>query len=178
MSKRKPIREKHISWQRSVKTAGEDVEKSFNAFFAHKFQKGKENAYEIIKNPNDFSKLYSTTPKQGIKPEFLIRNNENNKGIIVELKRQGVNNGGNAHERACRYFMKGMEEPLKSICNLDVLPVWIVYTNGIARDEKRIREINFWFNGMNKYHYCFWGQIDSFNEIEEHFDRHIKPILE
>ena len=176
MPKRHPRKEKTITWQKSVKTSGEDVEKSFNAFFEDHFENTK---FEIIKNPKIFRELYNPKPKpQGIKPEFLIRNKENNKSMIVELKRQGVNNGGNAHERACRYFMRGMEKPLKIICKTKVLPVWIVYVNGIARDEKRIREINFWFQSMPKHHYCFWGNISSYREIKNHFKEYIEPILD
>ena len=176
--KRYPRREKTITWQKSVKTSGEDIEKSFNGFFEYFFENSN---YEIIKNPNDFRCIYSDSDnckyRQGIQPEFLIRNKRRKKSIIVEIKRQGIGNRGNAHERACRYFMRGMETPLKKICNTDFLPVWIVYANGIARDEKRIREINFWFSGMPKYHYCFWSNISSFSEIKNHFKNQIEPVL-
>ena len=177
--KRFPRKEKTISWQKSVKTSGEDIEKSFNGFFEHFFENSN---YEIEKNPRGFRNLYSKpdddcTYRQGIQPEFLIRNKNSQKSIIVEIKRQGVGNGGNAHERACRYFMRGMEAPLKKICNTKFLPVWIVYANGIARDEKRIREIRFWFNGLPKYHYCFWSNISSYTEIKTHFEKLIEPAL-
>ncbi len=73
--KRFPRKEKTITWQKSVKTSGEDIEKSFNGFFEHFFENSN---YEIIKNPKDFRYIYSQPDgcnyRQGIQPEFLIKN--------------------------------------------------------------------------------------------------------
>lgn len=143
----------------------------FKTFFEGYFRK---TDFEIVPKPKDLRKLYAED--HGIEPDFKILNNKNGKQVFVEMKRQHAGRG-NAHERACRYFTPGMIRYMVSICGVEsIIPMWIVFSNGITKDKKRVREIKFWFNEHDE-NYLFWQNLSDTTPIKDHFDGSIKPHL-
>ena len=59
----------------------------------------------------------------------------------------------------------------------DVFPYVLVFSNGIAKDNKRIEEIAFWFQG-NAGAYLLWAELRNRETIKEHFDNYIKPKID
>ena len=68
----------------------------------------------------------------GVIPEFSIFNEETGKGFFVEIKRQKPE--GNAHERACKFFMPHLISAMQDASRQPstVIPMWFLFTNGIA----------------------------------------------
>ncbi len=95
--------------------------------------------------------------------------------MFVEIKRQ--NPRGNAHERACKYMMPGILNAMRQAGNQPdcAIPMWWVFTNGVATDPRYKREIKFWFQGIER-HVLLWS--DRRADVTEHFDRFIRPLLE
>lgn len=115
--------------------------------------------------------------RHGIEPDFSISNTKTNKKIFIELKRQGTE--GNAHERACKYLAPGIVEAGRKIGNINEedFPFWIIFSDKIATDERRKKEITFWFKGIEK-NLFLWGNLREHDEIKSHFDKCIRPILD
>ena len=69
------------------------------------------------------------------------------KSIFGEIKRQDAGRG-NAHERVGKFWMPGVIRTLRERANQpdNVCPMWVIFTGGIATDERRIREIEHWFS--------------------------------
>jgi len=128
--------------------------------------------------PSDLEGIYGTGASgrpHGIKPDYAIRNAQNGRIVFVEIKRQGA--AGNAHERACKYMMPGILNAMRQVGNQpdSVIPMWWVFTNGLAEAQRYEREIMFWFQGIER-HVLLWG--DRRADVTEHFDRFIRPMLE
>lgn len=188
-------------WQDYGGSNASSAEHSFIEVFSELF---KDTEYEIISQPKDFKDLYVNvelpedelskiyTPskpvtKHGIQPDGAIRNTRTGKTIYIEIKRQdGWVEGkprsagrGNAHERLCKYFTPGLLKKLRSAGRIQApdLPFWIVFQGDITRDPCRVREITFWFNGSNA-NYFFWRDTTNAEDLIDHFERHIAPLLE
>lgn len=129
--------------------------------------------YSIENQPKDLARIYGS---RGIKPDHVIRNSQTGRSIFVEVKRQRA--AGNAHERACKFFTPGIVNAGRRIGNIRQkdFPYWMVFTNGIASDEKYREEINFWFESVQGA-LLLWTDIANCNLVIAHFEKHIKPIL-
>lgn len=168
------------------------------------YQLFENTEYEITRSPKNFKDLYvdiqlseqelseiytPTTPitKHGVVPDYSIKNNETNKTIFIEVKRQdGWVEGksrsagrGNAHERSCKFFTPGLQNALRNAGNLpsNVLPFWAVFIGDITRDPCRVREIKLWYQGVEN-HYFMWRDTNNANTIIEHFLQNIKPLID
>ncbi len=177
------------------------AERSFHDTFTSLFE---ETEYSIRSKPNEFSKIYLDirlsareleeiyTPeieitRHGVFPDYAITNNETNKTIYVEVKRQdGWVEGkarsagrGNAHERSCKFFTPGLQKILRKAGNLDegILPFWTVFQGDITRDPCRVREITCWYDDLAA-HFFFWRDTTHPEPLIEHFLERIKPLLD
>lgn len=141
----------------------------------------RETEFEVTKKPRSLQGIYGrhvrTGRSHGIIPESEIRNVRNGKMIWVEIKRQRA--AGNAHERACKYFMPGIVESARNIGghSEDVIPFWLIFTNGIATSPRYRQEILHWFCGREE-NLLLWESLSDREVIVEHFERHIKPLIE
>ncbi len=188
-------------WQDYGGASATIAEHSFIEVFSKLFE---DTEYEVISKPTYFKDLYVNvkltkkelaaiyTPdtvikKHGIQPDGAIKNKRTGKIIFIEIKRQdGWVEGkkrtagrGNAHERLCKYFTPGLLETLRKAGNIKSpnLPFWIIFQGDITRDPCRVREITFWF-GKYKANYFFWRNTQSANDLIEHFEKYIVPLLE
>ena len=187
-------------WQDySGKQAGM-AEKSFFETFQILFE---DTEYSIRAKPKEFNKIYvdvgltvqeeqeiympaKPVTKHGVSPDYAIDNNETNKTIYIEVKRQdGWVEGkkrsagrGNAHERSNKFFTPGLQKILRQKGNLgdDVLPFWTVFQGDITRDPCRVREIKLWYDDQHA-HYFLWRDATNPTPLIEHFIQHIKPLL-
>lgn len=159
--------------------------------------------FEIISHPKDFNNIYVdielsdqeqkeiyTPPepitRHGFYLDYAIRNNETEKTIYIEIKRQDgwVEGGkrsdgrGNAHERSCKFFTPGLQKILRKAGGLgsDVLPFWLVLQGDITRDPCRVREITCWYDEYTA-HYFFWRDSTNPEKLIDHFEEHIEPLL-
>ncbi len=105
----------------------------------------------------------------------MIYNTRTGRAIFVEIKRQRA--AGNAHERACKYFFPGIVASGQKLAKqpLDTLPFWWVFANGIAEDNRYIREIMHWFRGVEP-HVLLWHPFTD-STLLDHFERHILPLV-
>ncbi len=112
-----------------------------------------------------------------MRPEFAVRNTKTCKAIYVEIKRQKAE--GNAQERACKYLMPGIVASARQKANQpdDVLPFWLIFTNGIASDSNYRREIQHWCQGIDS-HLLLWRHVRDHEAVTSHFDTHIRPLLD
>lgn len=137
--------------------------------------------YIPTKSPSDLSGIYGNHPKtgrpHGVRPDYSIKNQETNKVMYIELKRQRA--AGNAHERACKFMMPGIVRSAQKLANQpkEVIPFWWVFSNGIASDLRYVQEIRHWFLGSES-HVFLWENIEEHTCLVSHFDRHIKPLLD
>lgn len=188
-------------WQDYGGSKATVAEHSFIEVFTELF---RDTEYEVVSQPTDFKNLYVDvklskeelaaiyTPdepitKHGIQPDGAIRNTRTGKTIYVEIKRQdGWVEGkprsagrGNAHERLCKYFTPGLLNKLRTIGKIPApnLPFWIVFQGDITRDPCRVREITYWFNDF-KSNYFFWRNTKKAEDLIDHFERYIAPLLE
>ena len=160
------------NWQSASMARGQGAELVFKTFFEGKFN---NTNYIVCARPKHFAKLYADN--HDIRPDFMIENIVTNKRFFVEVKRQHAGRG-NAHERACRYFTPGLINAFKKMSNIDiVIPIWLVFCNGITLDEKRVREIKFWFY-EHEINYLLWPNLSDTSYIDNHFENHIKPLLD
>jgi len=106
----------------------------------------------------------------------MIRNPENGCAVFVEIKRQRPS--GNAHERACKYMMPGIIKAMQEVGNQppDVLPMWWIFTNGIAKDVNYRQAIAFWFRGIER-HLTLWEDVKNPQPVIDHYENAIKPML-
>lgn len=188
-------------WQDYGGSKATVAEHSFVEVFSELF---KDTEYEVVSQPTDFKNLYVDveltdaelaaiyTPekpitKHGIQPDGAIRNIKTGKTIYVEIKRQdGWVEGkprsagrGNAHERLCKYFTPGLLCKLRTSGKIaePYLPFWIVFQGDITRDPCRVREITYWFKDF-KANYFFWRNTKNAEDLIDHFETHIAPLLE
>lgn len=189
------------TWQdysgRNAGQAEQDFYDAFNLAFANtdfsvraKPQEFKNIYVEVKLSDEVKSAIYTPdTPitKHGIMPDYAIDNNKTKKTLYVEVKRQdGWVEGkprsagrGNAHERSCKYFTPGLLETLRKRGNIErqALPFWTVFQGDITRDPCRVREVTCWF-GEYTAHFFMWRDSTNPTELVEHFNNHLKHLLE
>lgn len=164
-------------WQREAGARGRGAEDIFHIIITLYL---RDTEFEVTERPDSLQGIYGrhdgTGRPHGIIPESVIRNTKNGKMIWVEIKRQRA--AGNAHERACKYFMPGIVESARNIGRHPegVIPFWLIFTNGIARSPCYRQEILHWFRGYEK-NLLLWKSLNDHGAILEHFERHIKPLL-
>lgn len=188
-------------WQDYGGSRATMAEHSFVEVFSELF---KDTEYEVVSQPTDFKNIYvdieltekelaaiykpdKPITKHGIQPDAAIKNTRTGKTIYVEIKRQdGWIEGkfrsagrGNAHERLCKYFTPGLLNKLRIAGHINepYLPFWIVFQGDITRDPCRVREITCWFNGY-KSNFFFWRDTKKAEDLIEHFETFIAPLLE
>lgn len=186
-------------WQPASVAKGGAAE---DAFFTELQKYFLKTNYRIRKKPREFKDIYSKVPlskltlkqiycpdetwSHGIIPDYAIDNMVSKKTIYVEVKSQDGwvedkprNAGrGNVHERSNKYFTPGLQKILREKGNIsaDFLPFWIVFQGDIARDPKRVREISFWYEGIES-HFLLWHNSKNPKQLIQHFVKHIAPIL-
>lgn len=173
------------TWQDKSGPKGEVAEAKFEIVFLREFS---ETNYTIRAKPKELKNIYSENPPHGVVIDYAITNTKTNKTLYVEIKRQDgyvpgetlPNAGrGNAHERSCKYFTPGLLKIMRKFGNLsdDVLPFWVVYQGRIARDEKRTREITYWFDNY-RAHFFLWKNQSNTQSIVNHFNKNLKHLLD
>ncbi|MBC6440237.1 MAG: MunI family type II restriction endonuclease [Rhodospirillales bacterium] len=168
-------------WQDLAGSRGAVAEDVFSVIMeAHLENTG----FSTVHKPKDLAGIYGRrTGKDGrsrlhgIHPEYAIKNTTTGKSIYVEIKRQRA--AGNAHERACKYMMPGILASARKIARqkADVVPFWWVFTNGLAKDRYYRQEIAHWFQRIEG-HCLFWPKLRERQVVIEHFEKHIRPLLE
>lgn len=188
------------TWQDYSGANAGNAEKSFYNVFSSEFE---GTPLSIKPKPQDFKDIYVKIPlseqelkeiytpenpitKHGIAPDYAIYNEETNKTLYVEVKRQdGWVEGkarsagrGNAHERSCKFFTPGLIKTLRERGNLgeNVLPFWTVFQGDITRDPCRVREIACWYDTY-KEHYFLWRDSKDPSPLVYHFNTHLKGLL-
>lgn len=177
--------QKRATWQDKSGPRGEVAEGKFEIVFLREFE---NSDYIIRKKPMELRDIYSKIPKHGVVIDYAITNTKTKKTLYVEIKRQeGYVPGetlpkdgrGNAHERSCKFFTPGLLKGMRSFGNLgdDVLPFWIVYQGRITRDEKRTKEITYWFDEYNA-HFFLWKNQSNVKTLVNHFNKNLRSLLE
>lgn len=159
------------NWQDEANRRGQSAELDLS----HVMQRHLEGTdFTIEDKPQDLASIYGQD--RGIRPDHAIRSAVSGKCVYVEMKRQ--RRRGNAHERACKYMMPGILHSAREHAGQpdDVIPIWWIFTNGIATDERYRREIMHWFRGVEE-HVLLWANRRVASQVTEHFDRFIRPLL-
>ncbi len=192
------LRKRNI-WQDASGGKASIAEKTFYEVFSKEFEKTDfrvrskpkelKNIYSTIKLSEDtLSKIYNPdeTWIHGVVPDFAIDNLKTKKTLYVEVKRQdGWVEGkprkagrGNAHERSCKFFTPGLLKILREYGKIgdQNLPFWVVFQGDIARDPKRVREVNCWYEGCSE-HFFFWSNTKDAKSLIDHFNKNLKNIL-
>lgn len=149
------------NWQKEAGNRGKEMEVSFTDVMEEIFQTPGFQSYEVETNPKDFKKLYGSPKRWGLQPDASISNTKTGRTVYIEVKRQRPY--GNAHERACKYFAPGIVSAAREQGNIrkDDFPFFLIFTNGLASDERYMSEISFWFkcpdNPKMENHFLLWN---------------------
>ena len=159
------------NWQDEANRRGQGAELRFSDVMRRHLS-GTE--FEFVDRPSDLMNIYGHG--RGIRPDHAIRNRNTGKTIYVEVKRQ--RDRGNAHERACKYMMPGILNSARERGKQpkSVIPIWWVFTEGLATSDRYRREIRHWFRGMES-HLLLWSDPRDGLSVTDHFDQHILPRL-
>lgn len=162
------------NWQEEAGERGLTAEQAFAAIMEEHL---RDTSFAGVPKPADLAGIYGTGTggrPHGIRPDYSISNPETGRRVFVEIKRQRA--AGNAHERACKYMMPGILNAMRQAGNqpADVIPMWWVFTNGVAADPRYVQEIMFWFQGIEG-NVLLWS--DGRGELTEHFEQFIRPML-
>ncbi|MBC6437207.1 MAG: MunI family type II restriction endonuclease [Rhodobacteraceae bacterium] len=168
--------ERRGEWQGKANARGQSAEDIFTVIMKMYL---KQSGFELIHKPKDLKGIYgvrTTGRPHSIIPEFMIRNPSNGRAVFVEIKRQKA--AGNAHERACKYMMPGIMKAMQEVGNQpsNILPMWWIFTNGIAKDPNYRQEIAFWFRGIEG-NMLLWEDVRDHETVTSHFDNVIKGML-
>lgn len=173
---------KRDKWQDKASLQGRGGEKILDAVL-NSLLDGTE--FETTRSPSDLNSIYGNRKSgrpHGIRPDYKIKNKATGKSIYIEMKRQKPE--GNAHERAGKYMMPGILHSIRNIANQpdNIIPVWWIFASqskefGIASDSDYVQEIKHWFKGIEA-HVFLWDDITNPKSLIEHFEKHIKPLLE
>ena len=168
------------NWQEEAGERGLSAERIFDAIMQQHLD---GTPFEGVLKPKDLANIYGTRADargrerpHGIRPDYAVRNTQSGRVIFVEIKRQRA--AGNAHERACKYFTPGILGAMRDVGNhpQDTIPMWWIFTNGVATDPRYVEEIMFWFQGIEG-NVLLWEGAPDAGAVTEHFDRFIRPML-
>ena len=165
---------KRSNWQHDNTPKAQAPEKMVYLTFKEYF---KGHPYCIHKQPKDFRELYGR--RHGIVPDHKIYNKNTGKGIFVETKRQNHQGQGNAHERVYKYFLPSIVEAgrLKGKIASEHFPYWLIFTEGLALNDKFKREIQFSLKGYEDS-YFLWSDLQDQDSLIKFFEDHIQQRLE
>lgn len=169
--------EQRDNWQEEANRRGRKAEDVFDEIMKRHLH---GSAIEAAFKPMDLAGVYGTRRSgrpHGLRPECAIRNTRNGRIVFVEIKRQRA--AGNAHERACKYLAPGILAAMREVGRqpASVVPMWWIFTNGIARDPDYRQEISFWFRGLEP-NLLLWDDLDDHDMLVHHFETHIHPMIE
>ena len=168
------------NWQEEAGQRGLSAEQAFDAIMREHLGGAP---FEAAPRPMDLADIYGVRTDargrerpHGIRPDYALRNAESGRAVFVEIKRQRA--AGNAHERACKYLTPGILGAMRERGNqpANAIPMWWVFTNGIATDPRYVQEIMFWFRGIEG-NVLLWGDTNDPAAVVEHFERFIRPML-
>lgn len=165
------------NWQAFAGARGRKAEELFENIMTEYLS---DTNIETTSKPKDLRGIYGTHQASGrphgIIPEYGFHNLDNDKRVYVEVKRQKAE--GNAHERACKYWMPGIVASIQDVANQPktLVPVWFVFTNGITTDSKYVQEISHWFKG-HEANFILWEDMLDRDALVDHFEAHIMPML-
>ena len=165
------------NWQEEANKRGQMAELDFGEVMRRHLA-GTD--FAVDDRPRDLAAIYGrgqgSSRGGGIRPDHAIRNAATRKAIYVEVKRQRAK--GNAHERACKYMMPGILHSARQHAGQteDVIPIWWIFTNGVATDDRYRREIMHWFRGVER-HVLLWQDRSVTSYVTDHFDNHIRQLL-
>ena len=175
--------ESRIPWQIGSAARGEGPEKTLKTIMSLHLRHKHDGVFRYEHKPKVLRGIYGTrtdkqgrTSQHGIEPEGMIINQDNGKAVFVEMKRQRP--AGNAHERACKYMMPGIIASMQeAACQpSEVIPMWWIFTNGIAKDPWRRQEIGHWFKGLERQ-LMFWPDWSDYDSLIHRFEEDIKGML-
>lgn len=177
----RPMTREHLegreNWQNEANRRGQIAELDFGEVMR---QHLTGTDFTVDDRPRDLASIYGRGQESsragGIRPDHAICNATTGKAIYVEVKRQRA--AGNAHERACKYMMPGILRSARQHAGQpeDVIPIWWIFTNGIATDGRYEREIMHWFLGIER-HVLLWQNRSVPSYVTDHFDKHICQLL-
>ena len=95
--------------------------------------------FTVIHKPNK-NIIYSNN--KGVELDTLVINNNTNKGVYFEIK--SGENGGNAHERACKFLSpiaNAIKESVEKTTNITLLeqPIWFGFSGKTFNSKKAYR---------------------------------------
>lgn len=169
--------ERRKKWQRKAATQEQKAGTLFSIIMGMYLE---NTEFITAEEPEDLKNIYRVRKigrSHGIELEFVIRNRNNGRTIFVEIN--CLRAGRNAHERASKYMVPDIMKAIQDIANQprDIIPFWWIFTNGIASDPYYRQEIQFWFQGMEN-HLLLWKQVRDRKVVIDHFEQHIRPLLE
>ena len=193
---------KRKKWQDYSGANAAKAERDFYKNLKEYFEKNNSSLYVEPKPPElksiyvDFpldnmtqEEIYTPDQKivnHGIRPDYVIRNKDNDKSLYVEVKRQDgwvegktrYDGRGNAHERSCKFFTPGLLAELRKYGNIsnEYLPFWTVFQGDISRDPCRVREVSLWYKGFEG-HFFFWRPFHTADELISHFEKNLEHII-
>ena len=161
---------KRGNWQAKAGLGGqgreETVKKTLSGYLTH------NSTYSVIERPKHLKKIYGG--RWGIEPDFAIENRRTHKIAFFETKRQGK--GGNAHERACKYFAPGVERACGKIAGFK-RPFFFIFMNGLTTDKKKRTEIEMWFHAPGyRDRFLLWGDRSP-QALIEYFEKVVTKYL-
>lgn len=124
------------NWQILANSRGKNTESDFS----RKIKELLPNHFTVIHKPNK-NIIYSNN--KGVELDTLVINNNTNKGVYFEIK--SGENGGNAHERACKFLTpiaSAIKETVEKTTNITLLeqPIWFGFTGKTFNNETPYRK--------------------------------------
>ena len=165
------------NWQRDAGGAAQNSERGFGEVMAELFSRPTHAHYKLREKPDDLRRIYGGARGGGVVPDFSITNEETGRKIFIEVKRQGP--GGNAHERAGKYFAPGLAKEGRKKGKLPdgVFPFFLVFADSLASDDRYQREITKWFNEELAKHFLLWKDRSP-ELLERFFEENMRPVLD
>jgi hypothetical protein len=119
------------NWQKLANNRGKKTESAFSK----KLKELLPSHFTVINKPNK-NIIYSNN--KGVELDTLVINNNTNKGVYFEIK--SGENGGNAHERACKFLTpiaNVIKETVETTTNITLLdqPIWFGFTGKTFNNE-------------------------------------------
>ena len=169
--------EQRDNWQEEANKRGRKAEDVFDEIMKRHLH---GSGLEPIPKPRSLATIYGVRESgrpHGVRPDYAIRNQADGRTMFVEIKRQ--RDAGNAHERACKYLAPSLLTAMREVGQqpTTVVPMWWIFTEGLAQNPDYRQEISFWFRGLEP-NLLLWDDLDDHNAVIHHFETHIRPMIE
>ena len=169
--------EQRENWQEEANKRGRKAEKVFDEIIQRHL---RDSGLEPIPKPRSLATIYGKRESgrsHGVRPDYAIRNQADGRTVFVEIKRQ--RDEGNAHERACKYLAPSMLTAMREVGRqpATIVPMWWIFTEGLAQNPDYRQEISFWFRGLEP-NLLLWDDLDDHGVVVRHFETHIRPMIE